>query len=203
MHKRKTSRPRIVGITGGIGSGKSTVGEMLARRGRRVIDTDRIARDLISSDSPIVREIAKVLGEDVIAANGGLDRKKVANIVFSDMEKRLALEAILHPAIIDESRRQAENSGETWVFLLIPLLYETGGEATVDRVWLCYAPEHVRIARTIERDGSSRDEVASRIKAQIPDESKLGRVDFVIRTDGLLSEVEEQVDRALSTLEEG
>jgi dephospho-CoA kinase len=202
MHKGPTFKTRIVAITGGIGSGKSAVGNMLAGRGFTVIDTDRIAHDLTAAGLPAVREIAGALGEGVLTPDGGLDRKKVADIIFSNTEKRKALEAILHPVILDESRRQAQESDRRWVFLLIPLLFETDRETTVDRIWLCFAPVEVRISRAAERDGVSRDDIEARIRAQIPDETKLERVDFVLDTSLPLSEVEAQVDEALMTLED-
>jgi len=197
------SETQTVGITGGIGSGKSAVGQMLARRGYTVIDADRISRDLTGPGSPLIREIAGALGPDVVAPDGSLDRKRAASVVFGDSHRRKALETILHPRIVDEYRKLAGGSGGAYVFILVPLLFEAHLEDTVDIVWLCYSPREIRITRTIERDKMTREEVIRRMNAQMPDEEKLDRVDVVVDTSGSMDDTERHVERALQEMGEG
>jgi dephospho-CoA kinase len=201
-HIAMSEKPLIIGITGGIGSGKSTVGKMLADLGAYVLDSDTIAHELTSKGSPVLLKIRDAIG-DVLTQDGELDRKKVASIVFANDEKLKKLEGILHPEIQKEYRRLAKESGEKVVFILIPLLFEEGIENKVDEVWLCYAPEDVRLERAIKRDRSNRDEVHARMAHQIPDEMKLNKSDLVIDTSLSLDEVREQVVRAFEILKSG
>lgn len=194
-------RTRIVAITGGIASGKSTVGRILAEHGCIVIDSDGIARELTRPGSPALAEIVAAFGEEVLTDEGELDRPKVAEMVFKDEQKLRCLETILHPRIIEELHRRARESGRKWAFLLIPLLFERGLEDTVDVIWLCFAPEKVRLERAMDRDGARREDVMARMKAQIPDEEKASRADVVINTWAPLDLVEKQVLEALEELD--
>ncbi len=198
----ETGKTKVIAITGGIGSGKSTVGEMVAAKGYPVIDSDKIAREITGPGSPAVREIAEAFGSEVLTADGALDREKVAEIVFSDPAKRKILEGILHPEIGKERRRRARETGAEWVFEVIPLLFEAQLENTVDRIWLCYAPSGVRLGRSMDRDDAREERILARMSAQIPDEDKIDRVDVVIDTAIPLAETRNQVERALALLEE-
>ncbi len=194
---------RIVGITGGIGSGKSTVGKLLTDRGFCVIDSDSIARELTSLGSAALKEIVQRFGADVLTPGGELDRAKTAAIVFSDSRKRENLERILHPKIVGELHRRAAECGDRWVFALMPLLFEAGLEDSVDRIWLCYSPAEIRLERVMKRDGVSREAVLARMNSQKPDEEKIERSDAVIDTSEALGDVGIQVDKALADLESG
>lgn len=202
MDKEKT---RIIAITGGLGSGKSTVGKMISDRGYLVIDSDRIAHELTEPGSPVLDRLVIEFGEDILVqdgpSSGTLDRKKLAGIVFSDEEKRRILESILHPEIIREYRRRTFESGERWVFILIPLLFEAGREDKVDAIWLCYTPKEMRLQRGMERDGTAREHILARMAAQVPDEEKRSRCDVVINTSVTLEETEVEVAKALDDLE--
>jgi dephospho-CoA kinase len=191
---------RLIGITGGIGSGKSTVGRILTDRGYAVVDTDDVARDLTSPGSPVLDEIVKEFGSGVLLPDGGLDRKKVASIVFKDSSRMNKLESILHPMIIEESRIRAEKSGQETVFIVVPLLFEAGLEKRFDKIWLCYAPLEIRIERVIKRDKVSREQVIDRVRAQMPDEEKKSKSDFIINTGGSIEEMELNVREALLDL---
>ena len=193
--KYMPEKQRIIGITGGIGSGKSTVGNYLRELGAYVLDSDRIAHELTSKGSPILQKIREALG-DVLTSDGELDRKKVASIVFADDEKLKQLEEILHPEIQKEYMKRARESGEKIVYLLMPLLFEEELEDRVDEIWLCFAPEEVRIERVMKRDNSDREDVRARVAHQIPDELKLERSDLVIDTSLSLDEVRNQVGKA-------
>lgn len=196
------SKPHFIGITGGIGSGKSTVGEMLDNFGAYVIDTDVIAHELTSKGSPVLDKISEALG-DVLTPDGKLDRKKVASIVFEDTAKLEVLENILHPEIKSELMKRAVESGVDRVFVLIPLLFEEKLEETVDEIWLCYAPRETRIERVMERDGVERESVVARMDNQIPDDLKLEKSNLVLDTSVSIDEVREQVKKAFEKLESG
>jgi len=196
-------KTRIIALTGGIASGKNTVGKLVARRGHLVIDSDQIARELTQAGSPVLAEIIREFGDDVLASDGSLDRAKVAGVVFSDETRLRALERILHPRIVEEYRRRIRKSDAEWVFVLIPLLFEAGREAGVDRIWLCYAPMEVRLERAMARDGASREDIVARMRMQIPDEEKRDGADVIIDTSGTMADVELQVEKALEDLERG
>ncbi len=195
-------KPRLIGITGGIGSGKSTVGTMLDNFGAYVIDTDEIAHELTSKGSPVLDKISTALG-DVLTPDGELDRSKVASIVFKDSAKLEVLENILHPEIKSELMKRAVESGKDRVFVLIPLLFEEKLEDTVDEIWLCYAGRETRIERVMERDGVDRESVVARMGNQIPDDLKLEKSDLVLDTSVSIEEVREQVKIAFEILESG
>lgn len=196
------NKPRLIGITGGIGSGKSTVGTMLDNFGAYVIDTDEIAHELTLKGSPVLDKISEALG-DVLTPDGELDRKKVASIVFEDSEKLEILENILHPEIKSELNKRAVESGKDRIFVLIPLLFEESLEETVDEIWLCYAPRETRIERVMERDGVERESVVARMDNQIPDDLKLEKSNLVLDTSVSIDEVREQVKTAFEILESG
>ncbi|MCK4719081.1 dephospho-CoA kinase [bacterium] len=195
-------KPRLIGITGGIGSGKSTVGTMLDNFGAYVIDTDEIAHELTSKGSPVLDKISTALG-DVLTPDGELDRSKVASIVFKDSAKLEVLENILHPEIKSELMKRAVESGKDRVFVLIPLLFEEKLEDTVDEIWLCYAGRETRIERVMKRDGVDRESVVARMGNQIPDDLKLEKSDLVLDTSVSIEEVREQVKIAFEILESG
>jgi dephospho-CoA kinase len=193
---------RIVALTGGIGSGKSTVGALLAKLGAAVIDADAIVHELQARGSPVLDEMVAAFGPEILDESGALDRKALGDAVFRDPEARRRLEAIVHPRVGAEFARRleaAKDSGVPLVVLDIPLYFETrqegGGGASrmpVDAVLLAYAPEEVQLERTVLRDGCSRDEALRRIRAQLPIEEKKRLADVVIDNSGSLAETERQ-----------
>lgn len=197
---------RIVGLTGGIGSGKSTVARQLAALGAVVIDADAIVRELQAPGQPLLAEIAAALGPGVLDAQGALDRPKVADLVFRDPEKRRTLNALVHPRVGVEMARRVEAaraSGTPVVVLDVPLLLEgakagTGTAARVgfDAVIVVWVPEAVQIERTVARDGCSREEALRRVRAQMSLDEKRALADHVIDNSGSPAETERQV-RAL------
>jgi dephospho-CoA kinase len=196
---------KLIGITGGIGSGKSTVGDMLAGLGYTVIDSDRVAHELTSPGSKVLAEIVEHFGTEVLHPDGGLDRKKLGSIVFSDPSRRKELESILHPRIVAECLDRAgkadrEPEGREPVFILAPLLFEAGLEDLFDSIWLCYAPDEIRIDRVMKRDQVERESVIRRMRAQVSDESKREKVDIIINTGGSIDEMESNVLKALESL---
>ena len=197
---------RVIGLTGGIGTGKSTVSRMLAELGATVIDSDEIVRELQAPGAPLLAEIAAALGEDVIRADGSLDRARVGERVFRDEAARRKLNAVVHPAVGRETARRLEAArarGVPLVVLDIPLLFETRlhGSASranlgVEAVVVVYAPRELQIRRQVERNGYGRDEAVRRIEAQLPIDEKRALADHVIDNSGSLEETRRQV-RAL------
>ncbi len=175
-----------VGLTGNVGAGKSTVVSLFAGWGATVIDTDVLAREVVSPGSPALARIRETWGEGVIRKGGGLDRAQMRQIVFSDPEARGQLEEILHPAIRARCRElflEAKARGDRIVVAVVPLLYETGMETEVDVVVLVDAPVESRIERLVGKRGLNADEARAVAAAQMPAEEKRSRADFIIDND--------------------
>lgn len=187
-----------IGLTGGIATGKSTVSQMLVKRGAVLIDADTIAREIMEPGSPVLHEVEKHFGADVIQKDGRLDRKKLGSIVFTNPEQRQILESITHPAIRHEMRErmnrfEAEDPGRL-VIADIPLLYESGLESLYEEVMVVYVPRELQLERLIKRDGLSVSEAKSRLDAQMDIEIKKQKADFVIDNSQGLSVTEHQID---------
>lgn len=197
---------RVVGLTGGIASGKSTFADALRARGVPVIDADALARAAVAPGSAALAEIARAFGPAVIGAGGALDRKRMAALVFSDEGARRRLEAITHPAVraamAEETLRLAE-AGHALAFYDTPLLYEVGLDRLLDCVVVVSAPPEAQRARLAARDGLAREEADARIAAQLPAEEKAARADFVVENAGHPSELGPKADRLLDDLRAG
>lgn len=197
---------RVIGLTGGIGSGKSTVAALLRELGAVVIDADAIVHELQAPGSPMLRAIAEAFGPEVIDASGALDRKALAARVFSDPAARARLGAIVHPPTIAEMGRRLDEArarGARVVVLDIPLLLEgrkagTGSAIAFpfDAVVVAWVPEEVAVARAAARDGATPDEVRARLRAQLPLDEKRAMADHVIDNSGTPEQTRRQV-RAL------
>ena len=173
---------KIIGLTGGIGSGKSTVSRYLVSLGARVLDADAISHSLTAKQGEALPAIAACFG-DAYVRDGELDRKALARLVFSDPERRAALNAILHPMVQEKLKqgiREAQSEGLTRIILDIPLLLETDCAKLVDCVWVVAADPEVCVQRVMARDGSTREAALARIAAQMPLEEKIRRADEVI-----------------------
>jgi dephospho-CoA kinase len=183
--KRKFLR---IGLTGGIGSGKSLVAAIFRSLGAPVLSADEIARNLTNSDPIIKERIREEFGSEVFRGDGSLNRKAMADIVFLNKEKREKLNAIVHPAVIkkiDEEIRKLEGNGDTpFVIHEAALIYEAGVDKKLDYVIVVDANEDKRIRRVMDRDGISKKDVQRRIDAQIPAEMKRKMADFVLENDG-------------------
>ena len=188
----------VIGITGGIGTGKSTVTEHLKDRGFIVIDTDRMSHDITAKGSPLLPVIAETFGEDTVTADGELDRKRVAEIVFADPEKRLQLQSIVTERVISDSEEMIEELREEdpdrLVFFDAPLLFETRAHELVDVSWVVTADENVRIARVMARDGVPEKKVRERIVSQMPESEKIERADEVIDNSSGIWELYKKID---------
>ncbi len=192
---------KIIGITGGIGTGKSTVSSVLRDRGYRIIDADRIARDVVRPGSTALEELAAAFGGSILNEEGGLDRGALASIVFSDDQKKERMERIITDRVVEQVRRLTEEAredgSEGLVFLDAPTLFETGADRLTDAVWLVTAAEDVRTARVMKRDGSTWEQVRRRMDAQMPEAEKAARSSDIIDNSGTLSDLAEQIDQLI------
>ena len=175
----------VVGLTGGIGSGKSAVADEFARLGAAIVDSDVIAHELTGPNGLALPEIRKVFGEKAIGPDGAMDRKKMRDRVFARPDEKKKLEALLHPLIREESRRRIAAASGPYVVHVVPLLIESPDyRSRVDRVLVVDAPEEIRVARVQARSGLSPDEVRAIIRAQAPGAERLAAADDVIDNGG-------------------
>lgn len=186
----------ILGVTGNIASGKSRVVARLGELGAAVVSADQLAREAVQPGSRCLAEIVRQFGRDVLLVDGSLDRQKLAGVVFGNAEARRRLEAITHPAIahLAEERLAALGRNCRLVVYEAPLLFEAGAESRVDRVLVITASEEVRLARLMARDGLDRRAALQRIRAQMPQEDKIARADYVIDNSGDWESCRRQVD---------
>ena len=190
-----------IGLTGSIGSGKSTVARLLLARGIPVLDADAVARQ-VSSRSDVLAEVSSRLGAQYVLPDG-LNRPALAELVFSQPSARATLNAIIHPAVREEMTRleaQLEADGARAVAQDIPLLFENKLETLFDAVILVDAPLETRVARVMQRDGATREAVLARDAAQMPSSEKRSRADFILENDGDKAALEAQVTDALLQL---
>jgi dephospho-CoA kinase len=192
----------ILGVTGGVGSGKSTVAKILEKRGARVLDADAIVHELYRG-GPLVEAIAQAFGPHTRAADGAVHRAKLGEIVFRDPARRLELEKLVHPAVrshvlqeIEKLRRQ----GFAGIVVIdAALLVESSHPYPLDALLVVTAPQKDRMAR-LEAKGMSREEAARRMTAQATDEEKERRADFILRNDGTMEDLEARIDEMLRAL---
>ncbi|MFW5452612.1 dephospho-CoA kinase [Thioalkalivibrio sulfidiphilus] len=185
-----------IGLTGGIGSGKSAVSRLFAERGIPVIDADVIARELLAPDAPATQEVLDEFGDEIRdPMTGGLDRKALRRLVFGNIQARHRLETLLHPKIRAEMNRRQTGLDAPYCIMSIPLLVESGLRETVDRVLVVDCPEALQVERTMTRDGISRDETLAILDAQASRAQRLEQADDVIDNSGDLAALEGQVER--------
>jgi dephospho-CoA kinase len=194
----------VIGLTGGIGSGKSTVAEMLARRGAVVIDADRVGHESYRPGSEGFQQVVGAFGQEIVAPDGSIDRRALGAIVFAHPEARARLNAIVHPLIASEvGRRVAEARAAAEprpIVIEAALLIDAGWRALVDRVWVVAVSAENAIARVTASRGLSREEVERRLAAQMPDAERRRQADLVIENDGTPAELEERVEAAWRSL---
>ncbi len=188
--------PKIIGVTGTIGAGKSTVGNILAEAGVPVIDTDAIVHELLSEDTPARRAVIARFGPEIVSdgGSGSIDRAKLGKTVFADDQARKELESIIHPAVIMEYRRRVNQLlDHPVVAILVPLLFEAGVEAEFDEVWAVIADEQTLRKRLRLRDAMSEDEIDRRLAAQWSQSEKAGRSARTIDNSGSPENTRRQV----------
>ncbi|QDD62990.1 dephospho-CoA kinase [Herbaspirillum seropedicae] len=183
-----------IGLTGGIGSGKTTVAELFGALGAALVDTDAIAHALTAPDGLAIAPIIEHFGVDFIDARGAMDRARMRQHVFGNPEARHALEAILHPLIRSETLRAAEVASGPYVIFVVPLLVESGNwVGRADRILVVDCPEEVQVARVMQRNGLRRDEVEAIMAAQASRQARLAVADDVVDNGGAADSLPERV----------
>lgn len=189
-----------IGLTGGVGSGKSTVSSYMHELGIPVIDGDKLAREAVIPGSLAMNRLRETFGPHIFLPDGSLDRLKVGEIVFNDEEKRQKLNGIIHPYIWYRTREKlirAQEAGYSVAVLDMPLLLEISWQLRVEEVWLVEVPLEVQIARVISRDGFTRKQVMERIGKQMPTMNKMNYADVIIDNSRSVEDTRRQVREAL------
>lgn len=200
---RKT--PNIVAVTGGIGSGKSSVARFLEKWGAAVVDADQLARVAVEPGTPGLAALVERFGQGIVQDDGQLDREKLGTVIFTDPASKKFVESVLHPSIrtmwLDKLELLKRNPMLDLIVYVVPLFFESGAKyPEVKKVVLVTAPEEERIRRITDRDGLSPEAARARLKAQLPDEEKRKRSDYVIPNDSTLSELEARTRLLFSEL---
>lgn len=190
------SAPKVIAITGGIGSGKSVVTKLFEKWGAQCVDADILARQVVEPGTEGFNRVVEHFSDEMVLADGSLNRPLLASIIFSDPEKKKLLESLLHPLIRDlwlKNLEQLKKSGIPIIAYIVPLFFEsTADMKEIQKVVLISAPEDVRINRVMARDLFPRTIAEQRIKAQLPDSVKIPKSDFVIKNDSSLESLESQ-----------
>jgi len=185
----------IIGLTGGIGTGKSTATRMFAELGVPVIDADKIARELTAPGTEYARKIITLLGNGILGSDGNIDRKLLRSIIFNDSNKRRALEMLLHPVIMQIMLERARTYSCPYLVLSIPLLVEAGLNNIVDRVLVIDAPEYLQIERAAMRDNITEEEVIKIIAIQSDRQYRLSQADDIIINDDGMDKFRKEIIR--------
>lgn len=189
-----------IGITGGIGSGKSEVTKILRANGYTVIDADEVSREASALGEPALDKLRDIFGDVVFLDDGNLNRATLAEIIFSDEGKRRTVEGIFHAEIgkrINILFNEAITRGEKKIFICMPLMFETGNAEGMDEVWVISTDEDTRVNRVMKRDGLSEPEVYLRLSAQLDEEERLSKGGIIIENNGTLKELKMKVDDLL------
>ncbi|HFV7316183.1 TPA: dephospho-CoA kinase [Staphylococcus aureus] len=195
--------PKVIGLTGGIASGKSTVSELLSVFGFKVVDADKAAREAVKKGSKGLAQVREVFGDEAIDGNGEMNRRYMGDLVFNHPEKRLELNAIIHPIvrdIMEEEKQEYLKQGYN-VIMDIPLLFENELENTVDEVWVVYTSESIQMDRLMQRNNLSLEDAKARVYSQISIDKKSRMADHVIDNLGDKLELKQNLERLLE--EEG
>ncbi len=195
--------PKVIGLTGGIASGKSTVSELLSVFGFKVVDADKAAREAVKKGSKGLAQVREVFGDEAIDENGEMNRRYMGDLVFNHPEKRLELNAIIHPIvrdIMEEEKQEYLKQGYN-VIMDIQLLFENELENTVDEVWVVYTSESIQMDRLMQRNNLSLEDAKARVYSQISIDKKSRMADHVIDNLGDKLELKQNLERLLE--EEG
>ena len=191
--KSASKAPLVAGLTGGIGSGKTTASNLFRELGVPIIDADEIAHALVVPGEPALAEIIAAFGEDIVDSSGALDRDALRTRVFANDTERQRLEAILHPRIRDRIQAEIRNITDPYCIVAIPLLLETGQTDLVDRILVIDTPEDQQISRIMARDKLDREEILDIIHAQAARDIRLAAADDIISNAGGLDELAGQI----------
>ena len=194
----------IVGLTGGVASGKTAVSRVLKEEGAYIIDADRIARELVQPHKPAWNELIRAFGKEILQKDGSIHRKKLADKVFSDPKQRKVLNQILHPRIKEEMDRRTKEIGqkdpEAIVVIDAPLIVELGDHREMDKLIVVTTTQTQQIERLKDRDGAKPEEALRIVSSQMPPEEKVKLADFVIRNEGSLEETKKRAREVFKEL---
>ncbi len=193
----------IIGLTGGIASGKSTVSNLLKEKGFTVIDADIAARVVVEPGQPVLENIIEVFGPGIRTSDGALDRPALGKMVFHDEEKRKQLNEIIHPAVrkwMIDQKEKAIIAGKKTIILDIPLLFESDLTWMVEKTLLVYVDPETQLKRLMERNNYLEEEAKARIQSQMPIDEKRARADDIINNNGTIDETENQVNKWITQL---
>ena len=190
----------ILGLTGGIASGKSAAADRLEALGASVIDTDLIAREVVQPGQPALSKIATHFGEAVLHSDGSLNRSTLREIIFNDATERQWLEALLHPLIRQTALKRAQSANSDVAVLVVPLLFESGQYNEINASLVIDVPETVQRERTLRRDGVSAEQVEAILSAQIERADRLAHADYVIDNSGCIEQLHQRVDEVYHEL---
>ncbi|MFA5637067.1 MAG: dephospho-CoA kinase [Anaerovoracaceae bacterium] len=192
---------KLIGLTGGIGAGKSTVSDYLKQKGYPVLDADLVAREIVEPGTETLSELSRAFGEEILNPEGSLNRGVLAKIVFTDANKKQLMDQIMHGKVIDILLSRAKAmTDEPVVFIDVPLLFETGMDRYMDQVWMVDADEDVRIQRVMNRDGSSMEDVRKRIQYQSGRDEKIQKSHVILNNCCDRKILYRQIDERLSEL---
>ncbi len=201
MSDPESARPLLLGITGNVACGKSTVTGMLAALGAEVIDADLVYRDLVQPGMPLLGDIARTFGEAMVLPDGGLNRRALAAIVFSDPAALAKLDDLIRPVVAPEVLRRAARSSAPVVAIDAVKLFESGLGDACDETWVVACPREIQVERLMRRNGFPRDEAERRIDAQAPPADKIARANVVIDNGGPIASTERQVREAFAAFQ--
>jgi dephospho-CoA kinase len=199
------ARTTLIGLTGGIAAGKTTVARMFVELGAPLVDADLLARQVTAPGTDTLRQVVEAFGQEVLSDDGELDRRALGRVVFGDEAARRRLEQITHPAIIRAARARVTalgRQGHRHVIYEAALLVETGRHEEMDRLVVVVADDELRVERLIDRDRLSREEARARLEAQLPQEQKAALADYVIDNSGPVEQSRAQVEDVWRRLQE-
>ncbi len=187
---------RVIGLTGGIGSGKSTVSRILAELGAVVIDADKVGHEAFKPGTSAWHQVVQTFGPEVVGADGAIDRKKLGAVVFADPSALASLNQIMHPIMREMMRAQINDYRQQRVDVVVleaAILIEAGWDSLVDEVWVTVAPQEMVMERLESQRGMAKEQTLARINAQLPAEERIKHADVVVQNDGSLDDMREKV----------
>ncbi len=202
MNAVSRERPYVVGVTGGIGSGKSTISRLFIGLGIEVIDADEVSRDLVTPGSPTLAALVARFGRGILNTDGSLKRERLRGLVFTDPEAKHWVEQLLHPLIRAAIIDRINGSTSPWLLLSAPLLLESKAYEFVDRILVVDVPESVQLARTMLRDNATKEEVSLIMQSQLPRGKRLAAADDIVDNTGDTLQLQEKLLRLKQRYEE-